>query len=389
MGEVPLGDGKREVPFIDVRRANRRLHEALLAAVAEVLDSGRYLFGPPVGRFETAVAQLCGVRHAIGCASGSDALLLSLMALEIGPDDEVIVPSFTFFATASAVWRLGARPVFVDIDPHTFTLHPDLVEQAIREETRAIIPVHLFGQCAAMDVLHQIASEHEVHVIEDVAQAIGAAYRGRRAGAWGTTGCFSFYPTKNLGGCGDGGLVTTNDDQLAERIRVLANHGMQPRYIHHRVGINSRLDSVQAAILEVKLRYLAEWTAQRRARAARYRELFHHYGLDHWLVLPQENPAGFHVWNQFTIRVPGGQRDEVRAFLAERGVGTEIYYPVPLHLQTCFLALGYRPGDLPHTEQAAREVLSLPIYPDLTEDEQAYVVEQIHRFAVGKARAAA
>jgi len=372
--------GARNVPLLDVNRSNHPLREQILEAVANVCDSGRFLFGPQVERLEKKIAAICDVPHAIGCASGSDALLLALMALDVGPGDEVIVPSFTFFATASAVWRLGATPVFVDIDSRTFNLQPDLVEQAITAETRAIIPVHLFGQCAAMDVLCEISEAHGVYVIEDAAQAIGAKYQDRPAGSWGHIGCFSFYPTKNLGGCGDAGMLTTNRDDLADKLRLLASHGMRPRYYHHLVGINSRLDSIQAAILEVKLEYLESWTAQRHTNAQRYRELFQQSGVADWLILPPAAPHCRHVWNQFTVRVPHGRRDALRSWLSDRGIGSEIYYPVPLHLQDCFRSLGYNVGSLPQTERVAGEVLSLPIYPELTYDEQLYVVQQIAAF---------
>jgi dTDP-4-amino-4,6-dideoxygalactose transaminase len=376
------------VPLLDMGRSNQPLREEILQAIADVCDSGRFLFGPEVQRLESAIAARCETRHAIGCASGSDALLLALMALDVGPDDEVIVPSFTFFATASAVWRVGARPVFVDIDPRSFNLQPDLVEQAITDETRAIIPVHLFGQCAEMDVLSEIATYHGVPLIEDAAQAIDARFGARAAGAWGQMGCFSFYPTKNLGAFGDAGMLTTNDDQLADRLRLLASHGMRPRYYHHEVGINSRLDSVQAAVLEVKLRHLSDCTAQRAANAARYDRLFREQGLERWLQLPVELPHRRHTWNQYTICVPGDRRDALRTWLQERGVGSEIYYPVPLHLQECFRSLGYSRGSLPHTEQLAGEVLSLPIFPELTAAEQAYVVSQIAAFRAAERAAA-
>ena len=302
------------------------------------------------------------------------------MAIDIKPGDEVIVPSFTFFATASAVWRLGACPVFVDIDPRTFNLQPDLVEQAISPETRAIIPVHLFGQCAPMDILRDIAQQHGIAVIEDAAQAIGARYQDRPAGSWGLVGCLSFYPTKNLGGFGDGGMLVTDDEELADRLRLLAGHGMRPRYYHSQVGINSRLDSIQAAALEVKLRRLETWTKARQANAARYHELFADYRLDQQLELPTIAPHCDHAWNQFTIRVSVGKRDLLREWLADRGIGAEIYYPVPLHQQQCFRSLGYQSGSLPETERAASDVLSLPIFPELTEPEQEYVVQQIGRF---------
>ncbi|MCH5375709.1 MAG: DegT/DnrJ/EryC1/StrS family aminotransferase, partial [Planctomycetes bacterium] len=278
---------------------------------------------------------------------------------------------------ASCIWRLGARPVFVDIEPDGFNLDPERVEAAVTPQTKAIIPVHLFGQCADMDAINDIAGRHGLKVIEDAAQAIGAEFRARPAGSIGDVGCFSFYPTKNLGGFGDGGMMTTNDDHLAERLRQLAAHGMKPRYYHGMVGINSRLDTIQAAVLNVKLAQLGRWSSQRRANAARYHRLFAESGLDRWLVMPEQLPRCYHVWNQFTIRVPDGQRDALRARLSEMKIGTEIYYPVPLHQQECFQSLGYGPGSLPETELAAREVLSLPIFPELTADEQELVVRRI------------
>ncbi|MDX1947222.1 MAG: DegT/DnrJ/EryC1/StrS family aminotransferase [Pirellulaceae bacterium] len=364
------------VPLLDVNRGNAPLREEILAAITKVVDSGRFLFGPDVQQLEKTVAGLCGVEHAVACASGSDALLLALLALDVGHGDEVIVPSFTFFATASAVTRVGARPVFVDIDPHTFNIDPAHVERAITSRTKAIIPVHLFGQCAEMDELQRIGEREDVQIIEDAAQAIGAAHRGRPAGSLGAIGCLSFYPTKNLGGFGDGGMLTTNDATLAQRLRLFAAHGMSPRYYHQVIGINSRLDTIQAAALNVKLSRLAEWTAQRSANARRYDELFAAAGLAGQIDLPRSLSHCDHVWNQYTIRVPG-RRDAVKAQLAEAGVGSEIYYPVPLHLQECYRHLGYKPGSLPATERAAREVLSLPIFPELTADEQHTVVVRL------------
>jgi len=363
-----------KVPLLDVGRSNHPLREEFLAAIAGVLDSGRFLHGPEVTALENNIAHLCGVQHAIGCASGSDALLLALMALDIGPGDEVIVPSFTFFATASAVWRLGAQPMFVDIDPATFNIDPAKIVAAVTPDTRAIIPVHLFGQCAEMDAILEIARRHKLFVIEDAAQSIGATYHGRPAGSMGDIGCLSFYPTKNLGGFGDGGMLTTNNADLAQRLRLLAAHGMNPRYYHREVGINSRLDTMQAAVLSVKLKYLAEGTSARNANAARYWQLFTEAGLQQRISLPQTTPGMGHVWNQYTVRIPDGGRDHVKAHLAQTGVGSEIYYPVPLHLQQCFASLGYREGSLPVTEQAAREVLSLPIFPELTDAELQTVV---------------
>jgi len=371
---------KRNVPLLDVGRGNQPLREAYLEAVAKVIDSGRFLHGPEVGEFECAVAGICGTKHAIGCASGSDALLLALMALDVQPGDEVIVPSFTFFATASAVARLGAEPVFVDIDPETYNMDPRSVSESITSRTRAIIPVHLFGQCASMDILQDIASKHRLPIIEDAAQAIGAAWQGKPAGSMGWVGCLSFYPTKNLGGMGDGGMMVCQDDESAARLRLLASHGMQPRYHHKLLGINSRLDTVQAALLLVKLAYLEQCTSARQRNADRYTELFRSAQLQETIHLPHRDPRGLHVWNQYGIRVPYGRRDALKQHLANLGIGTEIYYPVPLHMQECFADLGYSLGCLPNTETAAREILHLPIYPELTESEQEAVVEGVESF---------
>lgn len=365
------------VPLLDVNRATAELRAELLASVTRVIDSGKFLHGPDVAQLEQSIAKLCGVEHAVACASGSDALLLALMALDIGDGDEVIVPSFTFFATASAVWRLGARPVFVDIDPNTMNLDPNCIEDAISPLTRAIIPVHLFGQCADMEAIGVIAQERGLHIIEDAAQAIGARFKSWPAGSMSAVGCLSFYPTKNLGAFGDAGMLTTHDAALAERLRLFAAHGMSPRYHHHVVGINSRLDTLQAAVLNVKLTRLAEWTAKRKGNANRYESLLQKAGLEAQVALPYSDPRCHHVWNQFTVRIPGGRRDAVKAQLAAAGIGSEVYYPVPLHLQKCFQSLGYGSGSLPHTEKAAREVLSLPIFPELTAIEQETVVARL------------
>ena len=367
------------VPLLDLHRENASLQDEYLAAIATIMDQSCFLHGPPCQDLERAVAKLCMAEHAVGCASGSDALLLSLMALDVGPGDEVIVPSFTFFATASAVWRLGANPVFVDIDPASFNLSPADVEQAISPATRAIIPVHLFGQCAEMPAILDIARKHELKVVEDAAQAIGAAHRGRPAGSWGDIACFSFYPTKNLGGCGDGGMLTTQSPELAERLRLLASHGMKDRYYHNEVGINSRLDTIQAAILHIKLRNLESRSQRRQQLAARYQELFEDADAAASLGLPQTGEGQLHVWNQYTIRVPLGRRDDLRSYLADKKIGTAIYYPVPLHRQACFRTLPRR-RKLPHTEQASQEVLSLPIFPEMTFPEQDAVVGSIVEF---------
>jgi dTDP-4-amino-4,6-dideoxygalactose transaminase len=378
------------VPMLDVSRENRRLQSQIDAAMAEVAKSGAFVHGPACAKFEAEMAAYCGAEHAIGCASGSDALLLSLLALGIGPGDEVIVPSFTFFATASAVWRLGAKPVFADVLPESFNLDPADVMYKMSTATKAIIPVHLFGQCAAMDELTQIATAARgIPIIEDACQAIGAEFRGRRAGSIGTTGTFSFYPTKNLGGFGDGGLITTNDTELAAKLRVLRDHGQQPRYYHHFVGLNSRLDALQAAVLSVKLPKLDEWSAARGRHAACYETEFASRGLSEAIVTPTTSAECSHVWNQYTVRVSDGRRDALQKYLADRKIGSAIYYPVPLHLQKCFASLGYEPGSLPVTEQACREVLSLPVYPELTVAEQESVVDAIADFCHGRGRAAA
>ncbi len=346
--------------------------------------------GPDCQLLEEQIANLCQTRHAIGCASGSDALLLALMALDVGPGDEVIVPSFTFFATASAVWRLGAKPVFADIDPDTYNLDPEAVARAITPATVALLPVHLFGRPAEMSRLCDLAREHDLRIVEDAAQAVGAAWSGKPVGAWGDIGCLSFYPTKNLGGFGDGGMLVTSDGDLAERLRRLRTHGMKPRYHHQEVGINSRLDTLQAAVLNVKLPHLGQWTELRQAHARRYHELFAAAQLDQQITLPQAandgGPAITHVWNQFTIRVPAPCRDALRTHLHGAGIGTEIYYPIPLHQQACFAGLGYGKGSLPETERAAKEVLSLPVFPHLTDAEQCTVVDQIAKFFAESAR---
>jgi dTDP-4-amino-4,6-dideoxygalactose transaminase len=351
-----------------------------MEAIESVVTSGRFLHGPDVGELECKVAGVCETKHAIGCASGSDALLLALMSIDIQPGDEVIVPSFTFFATASAVSRLGAIPVFVDIDPHTYNIDASLIEGNISSRTRAIIPVHLFGQCAAMDRICGIGKSHNITIIEDAAQAIGATYLDRSAGSWGEMGCLSFYPTKNLGGMGDGGMMVCHSDTLASKLRLLASHGMSPRYYHKVLGINSRLDTIQAAVLRVKMAHLQAYSEARQSNAARYNDLLSKHGLTQWFELPYHAPEAGHVWNQYGIRVHSGLRDAMRRHLTEMGIGNEVYYPVPLHQQECFRELGYATGSLPETETAAAEILHLPIYPELTESEQDTVIEGIKRF---------
>jgi dTDP-4-amino-4,6-dideoxygalactose transaminase len=368
------------VPLLDVSRQYAPLRDEIIRAIERVCDSGRFVLGPDCEQLEQKLAEYCQTPHAVACASGSDALLLALMACGVGPGDEVVMPSYTFFATASAAWRLGAKPVFADIDPATYNLDPARVEVLISGRTKAIIPVHLYGQCADMRALDAIGRAHGVPVIEDACQAVGAECAGRRAGSWGVMGCFSFYPTKNLGGFGDGGLLTTHDAALAQQLRLLRGHGMEPRYYHQVVGINSRLDTLQAAVLNVKLPHLDAWTEARQANARRYDELFAAHRLDEVLGLPTVASGRRHVWNQYIVRVPDGRRDALRAHLANRKIGTEIYYPVPLHLQACFASLGYGPGSLPESERAAAETLALPIFPELAAEEQQTVVREIAAF---------
>ena len=366
------------VPLLDISRENSQLEPEILAAITQVTRSGRFVLGPEVQLLEQRVARLCNVDSGIGCASGSDAILLALMAAGVEQGDEVIIPSFTFFATASAATRLGATPVFVDIDPATYNISPDAVRAAVTSKTKAVIPVHLFGQPAAMDEINAIAKEHGMAVIEDAAQAIGAELNGKPVGSLGDMACFSFYPTKNLGGYGDGGMLTSKSEEYAEKLRLLRVHGMAPRYHHQVIGINSRLDTMQAAVLNVKLPHLQTWTDARIRNASRYHQLFEAAALTDYITLPACDTDRKHVWNQFTIRVPGS-RDNLRKYLADRQVGSEIYYPIPLHKQECFAEYEQR-FDLPETERASQEVISLPIYPMMTEAEQDYVVEQVASF---------
>jgi len=366
-----------EVPLLDLRAQFQTIRGEVMAAVERVFESQHFILGPEVEAFERAAAEYCRVEHAIGCGSGSDALLLALTALGVGPGDEVVTASFSFFATAGSVTRLGARPVFVDISPDDFNIDPDLIERAITPRAKAILPVHLFGQCAEMDAIRKVAERHNLPVVEDAAQAIGAGYHELRAGVMGAVGCFSFFPSKNLGGAGEGGLMTTDDDRLAEKLRLLRHHGMRPKYYHQIVGVNSRLDALQAAVLGVKLKYLDRWSDARRRNAEHYDRLFAEAGVEE-VATPSVRPNRRHIFNQYTIRC--SRRDELMDFLKRQGVGSEIYYPVPLHLQECFAYLGYKPGDLPVTERTSRECLSLPVYPELTEEMRRYVVEKITEF---------
>lgn len=364
------------VPLLDLTAQYAPLRDEVLAAITRVCDSQRFILGAEVETFEREIAAQIGVAHAIGVSSGTDAILAALMALGIGPGDEVVTPTYSFFATAGCVARVGATPVLVDVDPVTFNMTADGLARAITPRTKAVIPVHLYGQMVDMDPLIAVAREHRVAVIEDACQAIGAADRGRPAGSIGDLGCFSFFPSKNLGAFGDAGLVTTNDASLAERIRLMRNHGSETKYYHQAVGGNFRLDALQAAVLRVKAPHLAGWTEARRANAARYRRLFEEAAAaapGMTIVLPAERPDALHIFNQFVIRA--GNRDGLRAHLTARGIGTEIYYPVPFHLQACFAGLGYKAGDFPVSEAAAADSLALPIYGELTEAQQRYVVD--------------
>ena len=363
--------------MLDLRAQHRTIRAEVLAAVERVLDSQMFILGAEVGELECALAGYCGTAQAVGCASGTDALILALRALDVGPGDEVVTVPFTFYASASAIALTGARPVFTDIRGDTFNMDPEALAGTLRRHpgVKAVMPVHLFGACADMGAILKLAAEHGAAVVEDAAQSIGAEFEGRRAGSMGTIGCFSFFPTKNLGGGGDGGMLTLQDAALAERLRALRVHGSKQRYYHEELGMNSRLDALQAAILRAKLPHLDAWTAARQAHAARYRELL--------AGTPVTAPAEAahttrHVYNQFTIRAP--RRDELKAYLAELGIQTETYYPLPLHMQKCFEGLGYRKGDFPESEAAARECLSLPVYPELAAEDLEAVAAAIRRF---------
>lgn len=371
-------DADPEVPLLDLTPIHQPIRNELYNAVISVLESNRFIGGPEVEAFEREIAAYCHVEHAVGLSSGTDALLVSLMALEIGPGDEVIVPSFTFFSTAGSVHRLGAKVIFCDIDPISFNIDPDHIRALVTPRTKAVIAVDLFGQCAAMDRIRQVCDPHGLKIVEDAAQSIGARYNGAMAGGLGHVGCFSFFPSKNLGGIGDGGAVTTNDGLLAEKIRNLRNHGETVRYHHSLVGGNFRLDSIQAAALRVKLLRLEEWHEQRRQNAQQYIAAFSDLEKKGLVTLPTQLPNRKHVYNQFVIRV--AQRDALQRYLASNRIGTAIYYPVPLHLQVCFAELGYREGSLPRSEEASREVLALPIYPGLSQDQLGKVIRSVRQF---------
>src|SRR5215207_10116720 len=372
---------KMQVPLLDLKQQHAALREELRAALGRVLDSQQFILGEDVRLLESELARYTGAGHAVGCGSGSDALLLALLALDAGAGAEVVTTPFTFFATAGAVARAGARPVFVDIEPRTYNIDPARIDEALTEHTRAVIPVHLYGQMAEMDVILSVTGKRGVRVIEDAAQAIGARdAAGRSAGAVGDAGCFSFYPTKNLGAAGEAGLVTTNDAGLAERLRRLRVHGGATEYHHDEVGFNSRLDTFQAAVLRVKLPHLDAWSDARRERADAYTRLINEAGLSEFVTPPFVLEGARHIFHQYVVRVPAARRDALLEHLKASGVGTKVYYPVPLHLQPCFAYLGYRAGDFPESERAARETLALPLFPELTREQQEYVVETLRRF---------
>jgi dTDP-4-amino-4,6-dideoxygalactose transaminase len=373
-------DQKYAIPSFNLTRQNEGLAEKILGSLSKIIAQGSFILGENVKILEEEIAAYCGTRFAVGVASGSDALYLSLLACGVGPGDEVITTPFTFFATAGAIARAGATPVFVDIDPETWNIDPARVEEKITARTRAVIPVHLYGCPADMDPILVLAAKHGLKVIEDAAQALGTAYKGKRVGALGEAGCFSFFPTKNLGAFGDGGMVVTSDPEIADRVRLLRVHGARPKYYHHLLGCNSRLDELQAAVLRVKLPHLDGWNQRRREIAARYGHLLQSVAdaVGDDLRLPTAPDYAYHVYHQYTVQTP--RRYELRAFLQEHGVGTAVYYPLPLHLQPVFAPLGYRDGDFPAAEAAAREVLSLPMFPELTDAEVQYVAATVTEF---------
>jgi dTDP-4-amino-4,6-dideoxygalactose transaminase len=372
------GPVKQAFPFLDLRAQFAPIRYEVMDAVTRILESQQFILGSEVKQFEDEIAGKLGAKHAIGCASGTDALILALMTEEIGAGDEVITTPFSFVATAGSIVQVGARPVFVDIEPDTFNLDSKKLEKAITLKTRAIIPVHLFGLPADLDPILAIAKSQKLLVIEDAAQAIGSRYNGRFIGTIGDFGCFSFFPSKNLGAAGDGGLITTNDAAMAERLHMIRVHGSKRKYFHDVQGINSRLDALQAAILGVKLRHLDRWAEGRANRANRYRRLFDEKSLARFVRYPLPASGFHHVYNQFTIRAQ--RRDELKEFLGRSGIPSEIYYPLSLHLQKAFSDLGYRPGDFPVAEKASQEVLSLPVFPELTDEQQDAVVQAIENF---------
>jgi dTDP-4-amino-4,6-dideoxygalactose transaminase len=363
-----------QVPLLNLKTQYASIKYEILTAVSEVLETQICIGGPKVAELEEKIAAASNCRYAVGVSSGTDAILNSLMSLGIGDGDEVITTPFTFFATVGCIARVGAKPVFIDIDPKTYNINPNLVKQAVTGATKAIVPVHLFGQMADMDPIMEIAGKNNLAVIEDAAQSITSTYKGKKAGSFGDMGCFSFFPSKNLGGAGDGGMIVTNNEQLYSRLKAMRNHGSNPKYYHQFVGGNFRLDAIQAAVLLVKLSHLDDWSEARRRNAAFYDEMF----ADTIIETPYINPDCVSIYNQYMIRIPN--RDEVMALLRKENIGCEIYYPCPQHLQECFRNLGYKQGDFPETEKASKEVLAIPIYPELTSDMQNYVADKIMSF---------
>ena len=363
-----------KVPLLDLKRQYKSIKDEIDQAVHKVLDNTQFILGEDVKTLEANIARYCGSKHAVGVASGTDALLLALRACGVGPKDEVLIPDFTFFATAGVVSRLGATPVFLDIDRDTYNIDPHLIRGKITKKTKAIIPVHLFGQCADMDPILKICEKHNIKVVEDAAQAIGAEYKGKKAGTMGDLGCFSFFPSKNLGGAGDGGMVITNDANLAEMVRKLRVHGATQKYFHSMIGYNSRLDTLQAAILNVKLKYLDQWSDKRKEKASFYDSALQSLDLD----TPKVESSNRHIYHQYTIAVT--KRDLLKDHLLKNQIGCSIYYPLPLHLQECYKPLGYKEGDLPVSEERSGQVISLPIFPELTQEEQEFVVKTIKEF---------
>lgn len=383
-----MNELRLHVPILDLKAQYISIREEIESAIQRVLESQNFILGPEVQQLEEEIAAYSQAKYGVGVSSGTDALLVALMVLNVKPGDEVITTTYTFFATVGAIVRLGATPIFVDIDPFTYNINPQQIRAKITSRTKAIIPVHLYGQVANMDSIIEIAQEHNLIVIEDAAQAIGAEYNGKRAGSIGHMGCFSFFPSKNLGGIGDGGMVITNSAEFNEKLKLFRNHGYKPKYYNAVIGGNFRLDAIQAAVLSVKLKYLDSWTQARQRNAQLYRQMFAKSGISvdysafiegqQGIVLPKDEPSHRHIYNQFIIRC--SRRDELLQYLKEQGVTTEIYYPVPMHLQECFQYLGYQYGNLPGAEHAAIQTLALPIYPELTEDMLSYVVENIKQF---------
>ncbi|MDO8094036.1 MAG: DegT/DnrJ/EryC1/StrS family aminotransferase [Candidatus Brocadiales bacterium] len=382
--EMTVDDLKMEVPLLDLKTQYKDLRDEIRAAIDEVCDSQQFILGSKVKAFEQLIALYSHTKHAVGVSSGTDALLVSLMALDVKPEEEIITPTYSFFSTAGVIARLGAKPVFVDIDPLTYNINPSLIEKLITKRTKAIMPVHLYGQCCDMTPILDTAYRHSLFVIEDAAQAIGARYKNERVtGSMGDMGCFSFFPSKNLGAFGDAGMVVTNNSELASKIEILRTHGSNPKYYHNVVGGNFRLDALQAAILHVKLKYLDKWTLKRQKNAETYNKLFTDAGLTGKglgspVGLPYTATGNRHIFNQYVIRAI--DRNNLQGFLKANGIGTEVYYPLPLHLQECFSNLGYKEGDFPESEKAAKETLALPIYPELTHEQQEYVVNKLKEF---------